>query len=103
MGLRDRLRGLFGGEEDDALHFYVQCDRCGARLHIRASKQHDLLPDYERGAGYTLHKEMMDDQCFSLMYATVRLDQGYNVLTSEIRGGHFISREEYEAAVQTER
>jgi hypothetical protein len=99
MGLRDRLRKFLGSEEaDDALHFYVQCDRCGARLHIRVSKQYDLLPDYQGDAAYILHKEMMDDRCFTLMYATVRFDKDYNVLSAEIEGGRFISREEFEAA-----
>ena len=104
MGLRDRLKGLFGAEQaDEALHFYVECDRCGARLHIRVHKQFDIMPDFEGKAAYFFRKEMMDDRCFQLMYATVWLDENYNVVDAEVQGGHFISREEYEAGVGDDR
>lgn len=97
MGFLDKLGGLFGGEQkDDAIHLYVQCDNCGAKLDIRVDKRHDLSPDYDGDAAYFLRKEMLDSQCFKLMYAEVRFDRQYNVIASEVEGGRLISRAEYE-------
>lgn len=92
---------LFGSKEGrgdpDGLYFYVQCDRCGEKLRIRADKRHDLSQDPEKG-GYVWHKEIMDGRCFQLMYAHVVLDRGFSVREQSLDGeGHFISREEYEA------
>ncbi len=99
MGFLNKLGSLFsgGGERDDAIHLYVQCDKCGAKLDIRVDKQHDLMPDYEGGGVYFLRKEMLDDQCFTLMYADVHFDRQYNIIASEVQGGRLISREEFEA------
>lgn len=99
MGFLDKLGSLFSGEDrgDDAIHLYVQCDRCGAKLDIRVDKQYDLSPQYEGESAYFLRKEMLDDRCFTLMYADVHFDRQYNVIASEVRGGRLISREEFEA------
>ena len=100
MGFLNKLGSLFAGGErrDDAIHLYVQCDKCGAKLHIRVDKQYDLLPDYTGEAGaYILRKEMMDDKCFRLMYAEVHFDRQYNILAADVQGGRLISREEFEA------
>lgn len=98
MGFLDKLGSLLpGGEQDDAIHLYVQCGKCGAKLDIRVDKQYDLLPDYDGEGAYFLRKEMLDDQCFTLMQARIHFDRQYNVIASEVEGGHLISREEYEA------
>jgi hypothetical protein len=41
-------------------------------------------------------KEIMDDRCFRLMRAEVRLDSGYRVVERTIEGGRFLSAEEYQ-------
>jgi hypothetical protein len=88
---------LQGGEApDDALTFYVRCNRCGEKLRIRVDKRHDLTPDYERG-GYFLRKEVMDSRCFQLMYAELRFDENHNIVSRDISGGKFITPEEYES------
>jgi len=86
-----------GGEApaDDAIYLYVRCNQCGEKLRIRVDKRHDLTPDYERG-GYYLRKEMMDSRCFQLMYAELRFDASHNVVSRNISGGEFITKEEYE-------
>ncbi len=97
MGLLKKLGGLFGGgrPRDDALHLYVQCNKCGAKLDIRVNKQFDLSPDYETEGMYVLHKEMLDDRCFTLMHARVHFDRQYNIIDSEVEGGRLISYEEF--------
>jgi hypothetical protein len=96
MSFLGRFFGSKEGQGDpDGLYFYVQCDRCGERLRIRADKRHDLTRDQELG-GYVWNKEIMDGRCFQLMYAHVVLDQAFSVQSQSIEGqGHFISQEEY--------
>jgi len=99
MSLRQRIANLFSvqkGAGDDAIYLYVRCANCGARLRVRVDRQHDLSYDYEREEGYVLRKEMMDSRCFRLMYATLRFDRNYRVVSREITGGEFITQEEYE-------
>lgn len=98
MGFLDKLGGLFAGGErrDDALHLYVQCDKCGAKLDVRVDKQYDLTSDYDGEGAYFLRKEMLDAKCFTLMYAEVRFDRQYNIIASNVEGGQLISREEFE-------
>jgi len=97
MGLLKKISSLLsgGGERNGGYYFYVECSNCGERLRIRADRRNDLFPNYDTG-GFILRKEMMDGRCFRLMYATIEFDRGYNVISREIDGGRFISREEYE-------
>ncbi len=98
MSLLKKIGALFAGSQDKGnggYYFYVECDRCGEKLRIRADKHSDLSPNYE-GGGFTLNKEIMDGRCFQLMYATIEFDSGYHVVSREIEGGRFITREEYE-------
>jgi hypothetical protein len=98
MGFLDKLGSLFSSEpRDDAVYLFVQCDKCGAKLRIRADKQYDLSPDYEGGGAYFLRKEMLDSKCFTLMYAEVHFDRQYNIVSSDVQGGRLISQEEFEA------
>ena len=98
MKLWEKLRRLVGGEgrpdDPDGIYFYVRCSQCGQKLQIRASRRFDLLRDLERG-GYVLRKEMMDGTCFSLMYATIRFDENYRIISREIEGGEFITEEAF--------
>lgn len=92
MGFLDKLGQLLSGEQrDDAIHLYVQCDKCGAQVHVRADKQYDLQRDYEGDADYVLHKEMLDDQCFTLMHGEFRFDRQYNLLSADIQGGRLVT------------
>ncbi len=92
------LKRLLGGGEPrdrDALWLYVCCDYCGQKLKIRVDRRFDLRHDYERG-GYKLDKEIMDGTCFSLMMARLRFDAGQRVVSQELEGGTFLTREEFE-------
>lgn len=97
-------QALFGGgdasgQDRDGVYFYVKCGTCGAPVRIRADKRHDLSRDMD-GGGYILRKEIMDDTCFRLMYATLHFDAGYHIVERAIEGGEFISQETYEALTQ---
>jgi hypothetical protein len=105
------LKKLFGGSnapqqkatanaDPQGVYFYVQCDRCGAPVRLRADKQHDLLNE---DSGYTWHKTIVDNRCFRPMPTVVTLNADYEVVSHEITGGHYITREEYEALVEEQR
>ncbi len=100
MGLLQRLTSLFSSSgpaaTDDAIHVYVECGRCKAKVHVRLDRRHDLSMGDE--GGYYARKEIMDSTCFRLMAAEITLDSGYRIQRQEIQGGRFISREEFEAA-----
>ena len=106
MKLLERLRELVGGGgrtgDPNGIYLYVRCGRCGETLEVRADKRFDLVRDYDKG-GYVLHKEMLGSQCFSLMHATVRLDDNKRILSREIQGGEFITEEEFRGAAEESR
>lgn len=100
----DFLKRLFGGGDNqktpqqyvdkDGLYFYVQCDKCGAKVRVRADKQHDLNRDDN---GYIWHKTIVDSSCFRPIRTIAYLDNQYRMTSHEIEGGHYITQEAYEA------
>ena len=98
MGL---FKKLFGSSDSkasddhdrDGFFMYFQCDRCDARVLLRVHKHHDLnLTD----KGYVWHKTIVDSRCFQATPTVVHFDRSYNILSAEVDGGRFISREEFE-------
>jgi hypothetical protein len=73
MGLLGKLASLFGsnsaGGADDALHIYVECERCKAKVHVRLDRRHDI--SVREDGGYFVRKEIMDSKCFRLMAAEI--------------------------------
>jgi hypothetical protein len=108
-GILDAIKQLFeggpggaGGRDSNAIHLYFQCDKCEAVVPVRVDKRHDL--NREEGPGtFLLRKEVMDDECFQLMQATVWLDNGYNVVSADVSDGKLISKEEYNEMREQER
>lgn len=96
------LKRLFGGGGDSGeyvdktgIYFYVQVDGRDSRVRVRADKQHDLM---RTDNGYVWHKTIVDSKYFKRMQAMVYFDRNHNVTSSELDGGTFISKEQYEAA-----
>ncbi len=102
------LKKLFGGKEENqsgrahvdtqGVYFYVQCDRCGMPVRLRADKQYDLINE---DGGYVWHKTIVDNRCFRPMPTVVHLNSNYEVVSAEISGGRYITAEEYEALLAT--
>lgn len=96
------LKKLFGGDgskrsagaDDQGFFLYVQCDQCGAKVRLRVHKQHEL--NYTDD-GYVWVKTIIDSRCFRPMPTVVHFDHSYNVVSSELEGGRYISRDEFEA------
>ena len=99
MGFLEKLASLFGaksaGGADDAIHLYVECERCKSRVHARLDRRHDISA--REDGGYYVRKEMMDSKCFRLMAAEITFDSAYRIQSQEIQGGRFVTREEFEA------
>lgn len=100
------LRRLFGEgkkkREGDTqgIYFYVQCDYCGSRVRIRADKQYDLNRTDE---GFVWHKTIVDSKCFRQIPTVVHLNHNYEVVSAEIDGGRYITREAYEAPATSQK
>ncbi len=83
-----------GGRETPVLWLYVQCNRCQSPVAVRINLFND--PSLEEEGSYVLRKEIMDSKCFQLMHAELRLDAQRRVKEQSIKGGKFLTREEYE-------
>jgi len=98
MGLLEKLSSLFGGkasgERDDAIHIYVECERCKSKVHVRLDRRHDISQSED--GGYFVRKEIMDSQCFRLMAAEITFDSAYRIQSKEVQGGRFLTQEEFE-------
>jgi hypothetical protein len=99
MGLLSKLGSWFGGQGgtvDDAIHIYVECERCKAKVHVRLDRRHDISG--REDGGYYVRKEIMDSTCFRLMAAEITFDSAYRIQSQECQGGRFLSPAEYETA-----
>lgn len=99
MGLLDTLSSLFGGKGagggDDAIHIYVECERCKSKVHVRLDRRHDI--SQREDGGYYVRKEVMDSKCFRLMAAEITFDSAYRIQSQEVQGGRFVTQAEFEA------
>ena len=99
MGLLDKLASLFGATgasgRDDAIHIYVECERCKSKVHVRLDRRHDI--SQREDGGYYVRKEVMDSKCFRLMAAEIVFDSTYRIQSQEIQGGRFLTQQEFEA------
>ncbi|MGD8997851.1 MAG: hypothetical protein PVH80_07055 [Anaerolineae bacterium] len=105
MGFLDRITSaLFGGGEGQAdVHWeYVRCSRCGERISVRVDLRHELTPQYGEGEGaYFVRKGVIgsgDTRCFQTVEVRLTFDAQKQLVSREISGGTFITREDFEAA-----
>lgn len=92
FGSHDAKRSAAG--DDQGFFLYVQCDQCGAKVRLRVHRQHDL--NYTDD-GYVWRKTIIDSRCFRPMPTEVRFNRSYQVVSSEIDGGRYISADEFDA------
>lgn len=79
------------------IYLYAQCDHCGSIVRLRADKQHDLLNE---NGGYIWHKTIVDSRCFRRMQTIVHFDSRYQIVSSELQGGKYVSEADYEASLR---
>jgi hypothetical protein len=98
MGLFKRLSGWFaaGGSDPMVLWIYARCGTCGEIIASRINLANDLSATDD---GYLLHKELMGSQrrCYRRIEVEMTFDANRKVLSRDILGGVFVSKEEYAA------
>jgi hypothetical protein len=105
MGFLSKLFGGKGkdaagadGGDPDGFHFYVRCDRCGEKIHVRVNKRTDIGDDADdESPARVLHKEILGSGCQNLMYVHLTLDDSYRISEAQTERCTLISREDYEA------
>jgi hypothetical protein len=89
-----------GAEEGEAFWVYVRCDKCGEAIKTRIDLRHDPTPKYSdegRVTSYSLRKVLIGSRrCFEPIEVKLTFDPQRRVISREIAGGQFISKEEYE-------
>ncbi len=84
----------------DFILFAVKCDKCGEEIKINVNRRTDIQSLYteagEKGAAYTLRKEILGTKCSHLINITVDFDRSYRILSRDVSGGKFISSEKEE-------
>lgn len=81
----------------DFIPFIIKCDKCGEEIRINVNRRTDIQSLYteagEKGAVYTLRKEILGRKCPNLINITVDFDRSYRILSRNISGGKFIPSE----------
>ena len=97
MGFLKWLGSLFSGGSRDkrGLYYYVRCDNCGEIIQVRLDRYNDLSLDFDTG-GYFARKIVVGTRCYNRMEATFSFDGERNLKEKTVKGGTFVTREEYE-------
>lgn len=102
MNLLKRLANLFNPARPPAPEYWIfaRCHRCGEVLKARVNLNNDLSVDYEDKTTTFFCRKVLtgESRCFQRIEVELTFDQNHNLMSREIQGGQFISREEYETA-----
>lgn len=89
-----------------ALWLYVRCSRCGEAIQVRVDRRYDLASEWrdpgEPGPAYTMHKDIVGDGCFQRISVDVGYDASFKVVEQRIRGGAFLTEDEYRSTATNE-
>jgi hypothetical protein len=104
------FKRLFGGRsgsgrsavDRNAIWVYVRCDACGEKIKLRIDREHDLSADFDGASdfpsGFQVHKEIVGRNCFRRITVDVTFNSGKQPVDQQIRGGTFLTEEEFNAA-----
>lgn len=99
MGFLDSLKSVFAGGpgQDNAYWIYVRCRRCGEVIKSRIDLSNDLSLKEE--GGFIVNKTLIGGSrlCFERIEVSLTFDSNRQLIERDIRGGDFISAEEYNA------
>ena len=86
-----------------ALWMYVQCERCGEAIQVRADRRYDVVSEMrepgEPGPAYTLHKDIVGTRCFQRIAVELAFDHRLQVTEHHVTGGTWLTAAAYQAAV----
>ncbi len=95
MSFLKSLKSIFATPSNpNVLWLYVKCKHCGTPVAVRVDLRNDPSLDDESD-GYILRKEIMDDKCFTLMHAELKLNARHDVTEKTIDKGEFITEKEF--------
>lgn len=96
------LKRLFGGtqpsesgDDANALVYYVKGNKCGAITRLRIDKRNDLSRDDDDN--FFVRKVVVDSKCYGQVEFELRFGQNYQETGREIKGGVFVSQQEWDA------
>ena len=102
MNLLKKLASLFtpdGRQDAYAYWVYVRCSRCGEKLRTRIDLRNDLSVRYSDTEGDTTYfcRKMLvgGGRCFQQIEVALVFDGRRQLIDRQVRGGRFISEEEY--------
>lgn len=108
MSILDRLFGRGGrasgsaADDSSATYYFLKCDKCGEIVRVRVDRRWDVEQRFEGSgdgtSGYGCSKEVIGKSCFKMMKLSVEFDLQYHETSRELRGGTFVTREDYEQA-----
>ena len=85
----------------DAVWVYLKCDKCQELISLRIRKSSEIQRD-EGGGGKSydmfVNKTVVGSKCFNRMDLRLEFDKAYRVVNSELSGGSFVPKEEFEGA-----
>jgi hypothetical protein len=102
------IKRLFSDRKDpkDPLGYwvFVRCDPCGEVLATRINLQNDLSLDYDNyGKKYFVRKLLVGSSgCFQRVEIMLSFDSKRNLVSREIHGGSFITRDEYQRELEAD-
>ena len=107
MGFLDKITSyLFGGaaRPEDVHWEYVRCSQCGEGIPVRIDLRHELTPSYGEAEGaYFVRKGVIgsgDRRCFQTIDVKLTFDAQKRLVSREIEGGAFISKEAFDDGVR---
>ncbi len=87
--------------EKDGIFMYTQ-SKAGTLFRTILRKGYDFQSNYDEGPAIILDKELVGQRSDDLVVVHIELDENYNVISSEINGGKFLTPQEYEELLKKE-
>jgi len=90
--------------DKDFLWVYVKCDRCSEVIPVRINLKEEVQENYdtskEKSCAFYVRKEVCGsgkNRCFARINLYLEFDSQFKVTGKEIKGGTFVTKEEYES------
>lgn len=87
--------------EKNGIFMYTQSKK-GTLFKTILRKGYDFQINYDEGPSILLDKELVGEKADDLIIIHMELDENYNVVSSEINGGRFLTPQEYEELLKKE-
>ena len=85
--------------DKDLFLFYVQCEKCDEKFRVIIRKHSELFHEWEGSREYyAIHKEIIGSKCNKEIIVDLKLTPNFKIFDHAIKGGKFLTKEEFEAA-----